>query len=211
MKVLIVAATRIELSGIYTHFSLPAEDFIQTKAFDILITGVGMTATAFALGQHLSAKTYHLVLNLGIAGCYEWKYPLGSLLNITTDTFSEFGAEDKEDFLPIDLLGFGKSTYAAYKQPDSASIANLPKVSSITVNKVHGNKHSISDIEKRLNPTLESMEGAAVFYCCEKLQVPVVQIRSISNYVEERNVTAWRIDLAVQRLNAWAIEYLTNR
>ncbi len=86
----------------------------------------------------------------------------------------------------------------------------LPQVSGITVNKVHGNKLSIKAIEQRLHPVTESMEGAAVFYCCEQAGIPCIQVRSISNYVEERNRGTWKIGLAIHNLNNWAIEFLTN-
>lgn len=209
MKILIVAATRAELSGLCTAFSLPEGDFMQTGAFDVLITGVGMTATAFALGKYLS-PVYSLVVNLGIAGCYDWQFPLGSLLSITQDTFSELGAEDKNEFLTIDDLGFGKSSYTAKNNLATEHFTRLPQVSGITVNKVHGNKLSIKAIEQRLHPVTESMEGAAVFYCCEQAGIPCIQVRSISNYVEERNRGTWKIGLAVNNLNNWAIEFLTN-
>lgn len=207
MKILIVAATRAELSGLYTAFELPEADFVETAKFNLLITGVGMTATAFALGQHLN-QSYQLVVNLGIAGCYNWQYPLGSILHITQDTFSELGAEDRDDFLTIDNLGFGKSTYQS--EGGSARLPQLPQVNGITVNKVHGNKDSIKAIEKRLQPVTESMEGAAVFYSCEQLAIPCLQVRSISNYVEERHRESWKIGLAIENLNDWAINFLTN-
>jgi futalosine hydrolase len=210
MKILIVTATRTELSGLCSNVALPEGDFIQTEAFDVLVTGVGMTATAFALGKHLS-DAYNLVVNLGIAGCYEWKYPLGCVLNVTHDTFSELGAEDRDEFLTIETLGFGKSIYTAKNELSSAHVTSLPMVRGITVNKVHGNKKSIRAIEKRLHPVTESMEGAAVFYCCEQLDIPCIQIRSISNYVEERNRESWKIGLAVKNLNDWAVKFLTSR
>ncbi|KIO76250.1 purine phosphorylase [Pedobacter lusitanus] len=207
MKILVVAATRAELAECFQNFGLAEGNFIQTPHFDILITGVGMTATAFALGQHLSASAaYKLVINLGIAGCYDHNIPLGSLVNITIDEFSELGAEDKDEFLTIDAMGFGKSRYFARDIPAGLG---LPEVNGITINKVHGNKQSIDSIIKRLNPVTESMEGAAVFYSCEQLDIPCIQIRSISNYVEERNREAWKIGLAIKNLNNWAIKFLT--
>ena len=209
MRRLIVAATRAELSGLFTLFELPEKDFIESLAFDLLITGVGMTATAFALGRHLSAR-YDQVINLGIAGCYDRRIPLGSVLNITSDEFSELGAEDKDEFLPIDQLGFGKSYYSAKDHTESRTVAKLKRVNGITVNKVHGNTQSITAIINRLNPTTESMEGAAVFYCCSQLNIPCIQIRSISNYVEERNRDNWKIGLAVKNLNEWLLQFLTN-
>lgn len=208
MKILIVAATRAELSGLCTAFNLPDGSFIQTPGFDLLVTGVGMTATAFALGQHLS-PAYKLVVNLGIAGCYDTTIPMGSILNVTRDEFSELGAEDREEFLPIDALGFGKSSYIGTNELKNPGLLSLPQVNGITVNKVHGNKTSIETIIRRLNPVTESMEGAAVFFCCAQTETPCLQVRSISNYVEERNREAWKIGLAVKNLNEWAIEFLT--
>jgi len=209
MKILIVVATRAELSGLCSAFNLPEGNFLQTEKFDLLVTGVGMTATAFALGQHLSAA-YQLVINLGIAGCYDRHISLGTLLNVVSDEFSELGAEDKEEFLPIALLGFGKSLYLAKNESDHAAVLSLKQVKGITVNKVHGNTKNIAAIAERLDPVTESMEGAAVFYCCSQLGISCLQIRSISNYVEERNRDAWKIGLAVKNLNEWAIEFLTN-
>lgn len=209
MKMLIVAATKYEIAPLMTHFNLSGGNFTGNEEFDILITGVGMTATAFYLGKHLS-KQYNLVLNLGIAGCFDRNIALGTVVNVCEDTFAELGAEDHENFLSIEDLGLGKSTYSAFNNLLSESVAKLQKVKGITVNRVHGHKPSISAISSRLSPVTESMEGAAVLYCCAQQDVPCLQIRSISNYVEPRNRKAWKTDLALKNLNKWTIEFLTN-
>lgn len=205
MKVLVVAATQLELAKVYEHFNLLKEDFVKTRNFDILITGVGMIATAFALGQQLD-KSYDLVVNVGIAGSFDKDIPLGSLVNIYSDTFSELGAEDLDNFLTIDELGFGKNTFFS-----SHEIADLPKVKGITVNKVHGNVKSIETIKQKFEPQVESMEGAAVFYACEKLNIPCLQIRSISNYVTPRAKETWEIGLAIKALNDWLIAFMDHK
>ena len=69
---------------------------------------------------------------------------------------------------------------------------------------MHGNETSIDRIVERLDPQLESMEGAAVFYACRQAGVACLQIRSVSNYVEKRNRDAWKIGLAVKNLNTFA-------
>jgi futalosine hydrolase len=209
MKTLLVAATSEELSGLYDYFNWHKKPFVQTKDTDILITGVGMTATAFALGQHLSEK-YNSVLNLGIAGAFDKSIALGEVVNITEDAFSELGAEDKDAFIPIDQLGFGRSLYTSLGPHLSLKQQQLRMTRGITVNTVHGNADSITQITKRLNPQTESMEGAAVFYACTQLGLPCLQIRAISNYVEERNKDSWKIGLAIKNLNQWAIDFLTN-
>jgi futalosine hydrolase len=50
------------------------------------------------------------------------------------------------------------------------------------------------------------MEGAAVFYVCLNENIPVLQIRSISNYVEDRDTTKWDIPLAIKQLNKFCTD-----
>jgi futalosine hydrolase len=203
MKTLVVAATKAELTFFYQHFNLPDGDFVESKNFDLLITGVGMVATAFALGKHLSAK-YDLVVNFGIAGSFDRDIALGTVLNITEDTFAELGAENGAEFLSISDLGFGENHYTATTPKN----VNLPIAKGITVNCVTGSEKSIKSLIKRLDPTTESMEGAAVFYACKQLNINGLQIRSISNYVEPRNKDNWKIGLAIKNLNDWAIAFI---
>lgn len=203
MKTLIVAATKAELTFFYQHFNLPDADFVESKNFDLLITGVGMVATAFSMGKYLSSK-YSLVVNFGIAGSFDRDIALGTVLNITEDTFAELGAENGNEFLTISDLGFGENHYS----PKTQKSLNLPTAKGITVNCVTGSEKSIKNLIKRLNPTTESMEGAAVFYAGKQLNIDCLQIRSISNYVEPRNKDNWKIGLAIKNLNDWAIAFV---
>ena len=206
MKTLVVAATHAEIQGLFTHYGLSEASFTEASGFDILITGVGMTATAFALGRTLSTK-YNLVLNLGIGGCFNRDIPLGQLINVTSDTFAELGAEDNDTFLPIDELGFGKGSYSS--TPHTLTVpGNLKEGSGITVNTVHGNTESISRIEQRLHPLIESMEGAALHYVCRETATPFLQIRALSNYIGERNKANWKIQEAIGNLNEVLVKYI---
>ena len=78
---------------------------------------------------------------------------------------------------------------------------DLQSVSAITVNTTHGNKASIDLYKNKFNADLETMEGAAVFYVCFHEKVDCIQIRSISNYVQERDKANWNIPLAIKNLN----------
>ncbi|HTM97387.1 MAG TPA: futalosine hydrolase [Pedobacter sp.] len=208
-KILIVAATFEELGVTFDYFKWQRERFIQSSVADVLITGVGMTATAFALGKHLN-NNYRLVLNVGIAGSFDKHITLGSLVNITKDSFSELGAEDGENFLNLDELGFGQSSFATDFSSNIDLIEDLPIVTGITVNTVHGCTNSIDRLLERLHVQTESMEGAAVFYACQQMNIPVLQVRSISNYVEQRNKDAWQIGFAIKNLNEWLIKLIKN-
>ncbi len=206
-KTLIVAATYQELAPTFEHFGWTRANFIEHPRFDVLITGVGITPTAFAMGLHLN-ESYDLVLNVGIAGSFDSTLELGSLVNSIEDTFSELGAEDGDSFISIDELGFGKSVYTSNFPLDHPLLKNIPRVKSITVNTVHGQTKSIQGLLNRLDVKTESMEGAAIFYAAEQMNIPVLQIRSLSNYVAQRNKEHWKIGLAIKNLNLWLINYL---
>lgn len=218
MRILIVAATQPEVEPLIEALSMQRSgdeaDLFTARHTSIancsvLITGAGMVPTAFALGRHLPHNVYNLVINLGIAGSFDRKIPLGDIAEITEDTFAELGAEDDKKFISIEQLGFGAGIF----RPTSSlnhftKKVNLTKAKAITVNTVHGNDDSIANVVARLNPQLESMEGAAFFYACRELKVPCVQIRAVSNYVEKRNRDNWQIGLAVKNLNTFAVDLI---
>jgi futalosine hydrolase len=235
MRILIVAATVEEVMPLISDLRLTVYDLkgntvepdiltpeaeivnlkpemVNTYNTAVLITGVGMVATAFALGRHLAAHNYNLVVNLGIAGSFDRTIVLGELVEITSDTFAELGAEDDTNFLTLDEMGFGQAAYEpTTKLTDLYNLFNtfnLKQASAITVNKVHGNEASINVVAARLHPQVESMEGAAFFYACKQMDVPCIQIRAVSNYVEKRNRANWNIGLAIKKLNTFAVEFV---
>jgi len=235
MRILVVAATEAEVRQLISELRITNYDFKEenekesfvtnqkivnrkseivnlTHSSSLLITGVGMVATAFALGRHLASNQYDLVVNLGIAGSFDRDIALGDVLEITEDTFAELGAEDDNEFLSLKKLGFGECTfYPSKKLSDLCNLFNtfnLETAKAITVNTVHGNEASIKKVRERLSPQLESMEGAAFFYVCREMNVPCLQIRVVSNYVEKRNRDNWQIGLAVKNLNTFALELI---
>ena len=215
MKVLLVAATLTEIEPLLKRFNartLPAWFTCGNFEISALITGVGMVNTAFELGKHLAQNQYDLALNAGIAGSFDHQLAIGQVLHITDDAFADLGAEDGDEFLSIDELGFGKARVS----PIIPSITNhtlhsLAKVNAISVNRVHGHEMSIAKTIARLKPQLESMEGAAFFHACNQFQLPAIQIRAISNEVERRNREKWNIGLAVKNLNDCLIDLFNDK
>lgn len=209
MRILLVAATELEVGGLKSEFgSQGQEPGTKNQDINFLITNVGMVATAFSLGRHLATNQYDLVINLGIAGSFDRNIVLGEVLEVVEDHFSELGAQDDETFLPIEDLGFGESVFKTDIRLSSYTNINLKQVSAITVNTVHGHSASIKKLTDRIQPQLESMEGAAFFYACKYVGVPCLQIRAVSNYVEKRNRDAWQIGLAIKNLNSFAIGFI---
>ena len=207
MNILLVAATELEIKPIVDHLNALEN---STNIVDVLVTGAGMTATAFAMGKALCSKKYDLAINAGIAGAFDRSLKVGEVVNVNLDIFAELGAEDGENFISIDALGFGSSGIKPVKHLEHQTLAAFRQVKAITVNKVHGNDESIYSTSIRLNPQTESMEGAAFFFACNKEGLECLQLRAISNYVERRNRANWNIELAVENLNRTLIELLNH-
>nr|WP_288812197.1 futalosine hydrolase [uncultured Sphingobacterium sp.] len=203
MKILIVSATQFEI-----------QPFLEVAAnypnCDTVITGVGMVATAFELGRVLHESKYDLLINIGIAGCFDRNLKIGEVVQVISESFVELGAEDDQQFIPIEQLGYGKSKFtSSLLQGQNMRLPFVAQGHGITVNKVHGNADSIAKI-KQLSPNscIESMEGAAVFFAADKMDLPVIELRGISNYVEKRNRATWNIPLAIMNSNKALIETL---
>jgi futalosine hydrolase len=45
------------------------------------------------------------------------------------------------------------------------------------------------------------MEGAAFIYASLSEGIPFIQIRAVSNYIEERDKTTWDLEKALKNLN----------
>ncbi|MBC7916090.1 MAG: futalosine hydrolase [Pyrinomonadaceae bacterium] len=211
MNILLVSATTSEIEPLLSHFKIIDNGaIINGHTVKVVVTGVGMTATAFALGTELANYKYDLAINIGIAGAFDRSVKIGEVVCIGLDCFAELGAEDGEDFISIEELGFGKSGIRPVEIFQLPILASLKKVKSITVNKVHGNDESIYNTVTRLNPQTESMEGAAFYYACNQTNTPCIQLRGISNYIERRNRSKWDIPLAIKNVNETVITLLTN-
>jgi futalosine hydrolase len=217
MKLLVVAATSMEIMPLLNHTGIDAwqeGDVFKSVEFkgvqlDYLITGVGMVATAYWMGKKINSS-YTFVINAGICGAFNRNIELGDVVNVIEDTFSELGAQDDTRFLSLSELNLlGTSTvYNIEKEINNAIVTTIPKVNGITVNTVHGNELAIEKVIEKFHPMVESMEGAAFMMACDLEQVSYMQLRAVSNYVERRNRDNWNIPLAIKKLNEKLIEII---
>lgn len=218
-KILLTGATSIEIGPLLKSLKLNIAGegsatpvIYKDVRIDVLITGVGMVATTYHLARAFYNDKYELAINAGIAGCFTRYIPLGSVLNVVSEEFSEMGAEAGEKFLNIFELGLqdknrfpfqkGMLINDSYSELNYKTLKPLTKVHGITVNKVHGTEESIAKTLAYYSPVIESMEGGAFLYCCIMNDIPGVQLRAVSNFVEKRNRADWDIDLAVKNLNS---------
>jgi futalosine hydrolase len=77
----------------------------------------------------------------------------------------------------------------------------LKKVRGVSVNEITTSKQKIKLYSEIFNPVVESMEGAALHYVCLMEKIPFLQIRSVSNYIGDRNKKNWNLKESIINLN----------
>ena len=79
---------------------------------------------------------------------------------------------------------------------------------AISVNRVLGNEASIEKTLKLVDAQIVSMEGAAAYFVCRSECQACIQIRAISNYVEKRDRSSWKVDEALTNLASETLKIL---
>jgi futalosine hydrolase len=223
LRILVVAATSEEIAPLVAKLSRASDSdgrvqhsIYANRYVDVLMTGVGMVATAAWCSRSLAGTAYDLAVNVGLCGAFDRALEPGTVVHVVADRLAELGAEDHDAFLTIQqlhLLGddefpFTHGELVNAQPPANAALSRLPAVNGITVNTVHGSARSIGATAARFAPRVESMEGAAFMYACLIHGVPFAQVRAVSNIVEPRNRDAWRIGDAIRNLGAAAVSIL---
>lgn len=94
---------------------------------------------------------------------------------------------------PVDqkLHDWAQSLLAGYTETSGTNLRSGPFVSVSTCT---GTTARGIEIENRTDGICENMEGAAVALACRQISVPMLEVRGISNLVEDRDTSRW--DLA---------------
>lgn len=213
MKILLVSATEKEinfvlqkLENVRKNVQLLISGVFGKLEIDILICGIGIPSTIFRLTLQLTKEKYDLVINPGIAGSYKDGLRTGNVVNVVSEQFGDLGIDDNGDFKTMFDMGYLDKNSAPYINGILTSnidttqykiLSTIPKANGITVNKTSGEENDIVKKWMKFQPDVESMEGAAVFYVCKQMNVPVIELRAISNRVEPRNTKNWNIPQAI--------------
>ena len=212
MKIIITSATNFELS-------VAQQKIKSTKNIDVsfVVTGIGMLATAVNLSKIIYEQQPDFIIQAGIAGCFDLSIPLGKTVLVEEEFLGDIGVEEngiwkdvfdlgliKPNIKPFKKKGLLNSNIHKYNQLD------LPIVKAVTVNQISTDNNHIQQLIKKYNPSIETMEGAALHYVCNSYKIPYLQIRSISNYIGERDKTKWKMKLALDNLNKYLVKYIVH-
>ncbi|MDR3180974.1 MAG: futalosine hydrolase [Prevotellaceae bacterium] len=202
MKLLITAATPEEL--------LIAQQLaaVTPEACCCAVTGIGLVPTAYHTLKHLQAAHYDMAINIGIAGSFTDRLPVGSVCSVRKEYFGDCGIQTPKGFFTLfdehllsdNTFPFIDGALHATEKP-TAHTAGIPAAIGVTVHTVSGDLQRISELQSRFSPDIETMESAAFFYVCLQEKIPFLALRAISNKVEPRDKSKWNIPLALQNLS----------
>ena len=193
------------------------EGNLGTRRVVLIETGIGAVNTSQALTAALETGRPDFVLQIGVGGAYAGsKLNVGDLAVATEENDGELGILTPDGWLPADTIGIpvlGRNRNHYNTFPIDTTLAGsaithilnaswphpAPAVHSgpfVTVQQCSGLAARGSELAARFNAICESMEGAAAAHLCTLYEVPFVELRGISNLVEDRNPAAWKLPLA---------------
>ncbi|MGB8193386.1 MAG: futalosine hydrolase [Chitinophagaceae bacterium] len=195
MSICIISATSLELQN------------FQPNGTDILITGLGATATTYHLTHYLRHKKPSLIIQAGIGGSFNQDLHQGSAVIISADRFADLGVQENNQWKDIFDLQLADPRASPFSDgwllnphQDLLNSLSMQQVNAITINEITTLPVRIQQLKEKYNPSVESMEGAAFHYVCLQEQIPFLQLRTISNYIGERNKEKWALKQAIQNL-----------
>lgn len=190
--------------------SVPAEHEAITSALPpdaavrVVVGGVGPAEAAAAASAELAAGGVGLVVSAGIGGGFP---PMcsGELAVASCIEFADLGADSPDGFVPLPDLGFGRVRYdVAPKLAVQLADRTGGRLGTVlTVTTVTGTADGAALLARRYpDAVAEGMEGAGVAAAAAYHDVPVAEIRAISNTVGPRDRASWRVDEALAALGA---------
>ena len=204
--ILIVSATEMEVAT-------AKEQLNASPNISFHITGVGMLATAVSLTKLVIKHQPDLIIQVGIAGCFDTSIDLGKVVLVQEEILGDTGVEENGEWKDLFQTKFIAPNDTPFtngrlinKHLSAYNQLQLPAVSALTVNEITTRKERIAQLKAIYNPTIESMEGAALHYIGNDLNTPYLQIRGLSNYIGERDKSKWKIKEAVENANQVLIE-----
>jgi futalosine hydrolase len=202
-EILVIVATPLE-----------AERLPALRDARVVVSGIGAVNAALVTQAAIPEFKPRLALSVGIAGAYPWGgASIGEVVVSSACVYAGLGAEDGEDFLNLESLGFplletrGSRVFntipAAEEHLEFARVTHAKVGEILTLETVTGSERSLERL-KRLHPKAiaEAMEGAGVAHAAALHGIPALEVRGISNSVEaRRHRDSWRIGAALDALH----------
>ena len=227
-SIALLSAAPFEASGLLRRLSgtaKPAKGITTGRlgALELahISSGPGVANAASAATLMIERFSPAAIVVFGIGGAYHGSgLSTGDVAAARSETFAELGAITPGGFLSARDMGLSTLTRGGKKYYDTFELdRKLLRLAAghisasgpfLTVSTVTG---SLREAEKLLNrhsgALCENMEGAAAASVCARYGVPMLEIRGISNMVEDRDTGKWKKELAAENCQEALLEILS--
>ena len=222
--IVITASTDLELSQLVREFgAAPFAGAGHLVAFrgrvgghDLLLvrTGIGKVSAACAATLVLERFAPRLLVNTGCAGaCAGSGLELGDLAIASEECFPEDGVETPLGWRGLDLIGIPVLERAGQRLFNRLPLDGRLAAQALawargngfaaqlgpfhTVSACSGTAARGNELLQRLPGICENMEGGAVAQVALAYDTDYLEVRGISNFVEDRDLSRWDLRRAV--------------
>ena len=180
----------------------------------LCVGGMGKVNAAHAATVLISRFEPETVICFGIGGAYPSSgAAIGDLAIAKEEIAGDEGVLTREGFKDTEYIGFPllktatSVIYTTYPAPEALVRRSLQSLAAhqksghgnihvgrfVTLSTCTGTTARAQELEERYHGLCENMEGAAVAHVAELHAVPWLEVRGISNIVEDRDLKKWDI------------------
>lgn len=199
------------------------EGFIGPTRLVCCAAGIGKANAAAASAVLLEQYQPKRVIITGCGGAYPGSgLSVGDLAVASEELFGDEGVVTPQGWLDLKQMGlpllqqgerswYGTIPMALHETEKVLQLADshglrLTRGRFVTVSACSGTKERGLELARRYQAICENMEGAAIALNALRYGVPCLEIRGISNLVEDRDLSRWEIDRAVEAAQRFVIK-----
>jgi len=196
----------------------------RCSGHDILLvtSGIGKVNAASSATAVIENYPVRAVINFGVGGAYpDAGLNIGDVAIASKEIYGDEGVFTAAGIkgmkeIGIPLVRIGKTKYFNEFPLDPPSIP-FPKDENnmnimiktgnfITVSAVSGSQKRAKDLGKRFGAVCENMEGAAIAQVCTLYELPMIELRGISNMAGVRDKRKWNLKIASENCQKLVLE-----
>ena len=166
----------------------------RTPAADVVVSGIGPAAAAAATATALALGAYDAALSVGICGAFRGTAEPGDTVVATEFVAADLGADSPTGFLTLGALGWADDTVPVDPALLSTVVGRLGEVVTgplLTVSTVTGTRARADELAARYGGVGEAMEGWGVLAAASPHGVAVLEVRTVSNLIGDRDPSTW--------------------
>ncbi|HYA12212.1 MAG TPA: futalosine hydrolase [Thermodesulfovibrionales bacterium] len=202
---------------------------IHDKSVVSITSGIGKTNASHGATILIERFSPGIIVNFGVGGAYPSSgLKTGDIAIAEKEIYGDEGISLRDGFHTAETIGipflvkpgkryfnefrvdkkFFKMAVSITRVTHHASKFTVKSGPFFTFSTSTGTLKRAMELEKKFHAICENMEGAAVAHICISYDIPMVEIRGISNIVGDRDMKKWNLKQAAENCQKVVIELL---